>query len=81
MKTDEHMEAFEKIEAALEEAEKTLGLCAEKITLLETQKSELLEVMTALCRLKYGNLNPEVYAEIEKAEAAIAKARGKGGEA
>jgi len=41
--------------------------------------SELLEslaVMTSLCRLKYGNLDEDVYAEILKAEAAIRKATG-----
>lgn len=37
---------------------------------------ESLNVMTQLCRLKYGNLDAEVYSEILKAEAAIAKAIG-----
>lgn len=32
-----------------------------------------LAIMTDLCRLKYGNLDREVYAEIEKAEEIIAK--------
>lgn len=40
------------------------------------QLLEALEVMTALCRLKYGNLDKEVFAEIEKAELAIAAAKG-----
>lgn len=38
---------------------------------------ESLKVMTAFCRLKYGNLDPDVYAEIQKAEAICAKAEGK----
>lgn len=37
---------------------------------------ESLAVMTSLCRLKYGNLDEDVYAEILKAEAAIRKATG-----
>jgi hypothetical protein len=37
---------------------------------------EALKVMTALCRLRYGNLDAGVFAEIEKAEASIAKAEG-----
>lgn len=37
---------------------------------------EALDVMTCLCRLKYGNLDEDVYAEILKAEAAIRKATG-----
>lgn len=37
---------------------------------------EALEAMTSLCALKYGNLNADVYAEIEKAKTVIAKARG-----
>ncbi len=40
------------------------------------QLLESLEIMTQLVRLKYGNLDKEVYAEILKAEAAIAAARG-----
>jgi len=39
------------------------------------QLLEALEVMTSLCRLKYGNLDADVYAEIEKAEVAIASAK------
>lgn len=35
-----------------------------------------LEVMTCLARFKYGNLDKDAYVEIEKAEAAIAKAKG-----
>jgi len=33
-----------------------------------------LRVMTSLCRIKYGNLDKEVYEEILKSEAAIKKA-------
>lgn len=35
---------------------------------------ELLSVMTNLCRLKFGNLDPDVYAEIQRAEATLSKA-------
>lgn len=38
--------------------------------------AEALGVMTTLCRLKYGNLDADVYAEIQKAEAALARYRG-----
>lgn len=31
-----------------------------------------LEIMTALCRIKYGNLDKDVYEEIEKAEEVLA---------
>ncbi len=34
---------------------------------------ESLATMTTLCRLKYGNLDPEVYAEIEKSESLLGK--------
>lgn len=37
---------------------------------------EALKVMTSLVRIKYGNLDADVYKEIEKADAAIAAARG-----
>lgn len=37
---------------------------------------ESLGVMTQLCKLKYGNLDKDVYAEILKAEAVLAKATG-----
>jgi hypothetical protein len=37
---------------------------------------ESLKIMTALCRLKYGNLDADVYAQIEKAEALIQNAEG-----
>jgi len=33
---------------------------------------DLLSTMTALCRLKYGNLDAGVYQEIQAAEAALA---------
>lgn len=32
-----------------------------------------LEIMTALCRIKYGNLDKDVYAQIEKSETLIKK--------
>lgn len=35
-----------------------------------------LEIMTVLVALKYGNLDGDVYAEIEKANKAIADAKG-----
>lgn len=35
---------------------------------------EALQVMTALCLAKYGNMDSDVYSEIEKANTAIAKA-------
>lgn len=37
---------------------------------------EALAVMTGLVRLKYGNLDADVWGEVAKAEEAIAKARG-----
>lgn len=37
---------------------------------------EALEVMTSLCRIKYGNLDKDVYNEILKAESALNKAKG-----
>lgn len=37
-----------------------------------TKLLESLNTMTMLCRLKYGNSDPDVYAEIEKAETLIA---------
>lgn len=37
---------------------------------------EALAVMTDLCAIKYGNLDAEVWSEIKKARAAIAKATG-----
>jgi hypothetical protein len=40
---------------------------------------EALRTMTALCKLKYGNLDADVWAEIQRAEAIAAKAtEGKG---
>jgi hypothetical protein len=36
-----------------------------------------LKIMTPLVRLKYGNLDSEVYLQTEKALAAIAKAEGR----
>jgi hypothetical protein len=38
---------------------------------------ESLRIMSQLCALKYGNLDADVWAEILKARAAIAKAEGK----
>lgn len=38
---------------------------------------EALKVTTSLCRLKYGNLDAEVYNEILRIESIIAKAEGK----
>ena len=35
---------------------------------------EKLKLMTSLCRLKYGNLDKEVYDEIEKSELLLKKA-------
>ena len=35
---------------------------------------EALEIMTSLCRIKYGNLDKDIYEEILKAESAINKA-------
>lgn len=52
---------------------------AEQLTALSSQRDELatsLSLMTSLCRLKYGNLNKDVYAEIEKAESLVAKLKG-----
>jgi len=37
---------------------------------------DALQTMTQLARIKWGNLDAEVFAEIEKAEAMIAKHRG-----
>lgn len=37
---------------------------------------EALEVMTDLVRIKYGNLDADVYAEIKKSEALIKSAKG-----
>lgn len=39
-----------------------------------------LGIMTALCRIKYGNLDPDVYAEIEKSEALLAEIEKQAGE-
>lgn len=36
------------------------------------QLAEALRVMTELCAIKYGNLDADVWAEIEKARAALA---------
>ena len=38
---------------------------------------EALKVTTSLCRLKYGNLDAEVYNEILRIESIIAKAEGR----
>lgn len=37
---------------------------------------EQLAIMTSLVRIKYGNLDKDVYAQIEKAEALLTKASG-----
>lgn len=39
-----------------------------------------LGVMTQLCRIKYGNLEPDVYAEIEKSEALLMEIEKQAGE-
>ena len=53
-------------------AEANALLIATAPKLLKTCK-----IMTALCRLKYGNLDKKVYKEILKSEQAIAKAENK----
>lgn len=50
--------------------------CNIPLIALSPELLESLEIMTALCTLKYGNLDAGVYAEIEKANALIAKAKG-----
>lgn len=52
-----------------EESEANARLIAAAPDMLQS-----LAVMTSLCRLKYGNLDKEVYEEILKAESVIIKA-------
>lgn len=50
---------------------------AAEMALIADELAESLETMTALCALKYGNIDADVYAEIEKANALVGKARGR----
>jgi len=49
---------------------------AESIIAQRDQLLGSLEIMTSFVRIKYGNLDADVYAEIEKSEALIAAAKG-----
>jgi hypothetical protein len=63
--TDDAANEIERLEAALIKEEN------QRDALLKS-----LSLMAILCRLKYGNLDADVYAEIEKSEQLIKQAKG-----
>lgn len=64
------------LRAIKEYARRCIAAKAVQANDIKAQRDELLaalKIMTPLVRLKYGNLDKDVFAEVEKSEAIIAK--------
>lgn len=75
-KSELTLEKFQELSLSVFTDMHQVRLQLDDLTLKNSRLLEALEVMTSLVRIKYGNLDADVYAEIKKSEALIKAAKG-----